>query len=144
MYMYICVHVVSELIPNYVLHCISLQLTFKSTVAAMLELWRSELWSTRQVHIWFNTAWLICGLYTVKSFYFVGTKFHGLMMDMFVDTWICGFQIILNITKVNWYLVELLNSWIVPPTKYKKLNAQQIKMTLQYLIIQSLLHECSS
>jgi len=25
-------------------------------------------------------------------------------MDMFVDTWICGFQIILNITTVNKYL----------------------------------------
>jgi len=31
--------------------------------------------------------------HSVKSFYFVGTKLHCLMMiDMFVDTWICGFS----------------------------------------------------
>jgi len=59
--------------------------------------------------------------------YFVSTKFRGLMtMDMFVDIGICGFQItcIFNITKVNKYFVGILNSWIVLPTKYTKLNVQ--------------------
>jgi len=33
--------------------------------------------------------------YTVKSLNLLGTKFRGLtMIDMLVDTWICGFQII--------------------------------------------------
>jgi len=33
-----------------------------------------------------------------NKFYFMGTKFRHLMtMDMFVDTWICGFEIIQNI-----------------------------------------------
>ena len=46
----------------------------------------------------------------VKSFNFVGTKFRGLtMMDMFVDTWVCGFQIIRNITKVKKYFIGILN-----------------------------------
>jgi len=65
---------------------------------------------------------------TVKTFNVVGTKFRGLMaMAVFVDTWIRGFQIILNITKVNKYVVGILNSWIVLPTKYTKLNVQQIR-----------------
>jgi len=66
--------------------------------------------------------------------YFMGTKFHGLTtMDMFMYTWICGFQILFNITKVNKYFVEILSSWIALPTKYTKLNVQQIKLTSQYL-----------
>ena len=49
--------------------------------------------------------------------YFVGTKFRGLTtMDMFMDTWIHGFQIKLNITKVNKYVVGILDKWIVLPT----------------------------
>jgi len=48
----------------------------------------------------------------------MGMKFRGLMtMDMLMDTWIRGFQIIFDITKVNKYLVEILNSWIAWPTK---------------------------
>ena len=66
--------------------------------------------------------------HTVKSFYLVGTKFHGLTtIDMFVDTWICGFQIIHKNTKLNKYFNRILKSWIVLPTKYTKLNVQQIK-----------------
>jgi len=30
-------------------------------------------------------------------------------MDKFLDNWIRGFQIILNITQVNKYFVEILN-----------------------------------
>ena len=33
---------------------------------------------------------------------------------------------ILNITKVNKYFIEILNSWIVLPTKKTKLKIQQI------------------
>jgi len=74
--------------------------------------------------------------HTVKSFNFVGTKFHSLMtMDMFVDTWIHGFQIILNITKVNKYFIGILNLCIPLPKKYRNLNVQWIKMISQYLVI---------
>jgi len=53
---------------------------------------------------------------TVKSFYFVGTKFRGLTtLDMIVDTWIRGFQIICNSFEVNKYFVGILNSWIAFP-----------------------------
>jgi len=68
---------------------------------------------------------------TVKSFNFVGTKFCGLtivVFDMFVDTWILVFQIICNITEENKYFVGILNSWIVRPTKYTKLNVQRIEI----------------
>ena len=50
---------------------------------------------------------------------------------MFMDTWICGFQIILNTTKVHKNLIEILNLWIVLLTKYRKLNVQQITMISQ-------------
>jgi len=51
----------------------------------------------------------------------MGTKFCGLTaMDIFVDTLVHRFQIILNITKVNRYFVGILNSWIALPTKYIK------------------------
>ena len=44
---------------------------------------------------------------------FVEINFCGLVsMYMFVDTWICGFQITRNITKVNFYFAAFLNSWI--------------------------------
>ena len=47
---------------------------------------------------------------TVKSFIFVYTKFCGLTtMDMYMDTWIHGFQIIWNIANVNNYFIALLN-----------------------------------
>ena len=60
----------------------------------------------------------------VKSFNFVVTKFCGLTtMDMFMDTWKCGFQIIRNINEVNKYYIRILNLWIVLPTK---LNVQRI------------------
>jgi len=74
---------------------------------------------------------------TVKSFNFMGRKLCGLMtMDMFMDTLICGFQIICNITKVIKYFVGILKSKIALPTKNTKLYVQQIKMILPYLKIQ--------
>ena len=69
---------------------------------------------------------------TVKSFYFMGTMFQGLiMMDMFVDTWIHRFS---NKThkfyiKLNQHFGWILNLLIVLP---KKLNVQRIKMFSQY------------
>jgi len=54
-------------------------------------------------------------------------------MDMFLDTGICGFQIIHNITKVNNYFVGILNLWIALPTKNTKLNVQRMKNILQYI-----------
>ena len=79
----------------------------------------------------------LCLRITVKSFSFVDTNnFCGLTtMDMFVDTWMCGFQVILNTTGVNIYFVGILNSWIVLPMTYTKLNVQQIKMSSQYMYI---------
>jgi len=69
---------------------------------------------------------------TVKSLNFMGMKFRGLTtLDMFVDTWFRGFQIIYNITKVNKYFCVTLNSWIVLPPKYTKLNIQPIFMNSQ-------------
>jgi len=43
-------------------------------------------------------------------------------MDMFVDIWIRGFQIIFKITKVKKYIIGILNSWTALPTKEMKLN----------------------
>jgi len=63
----------------------------------------------------------------------MGTKIQGLtMIDMFLDTLICGFQIILNTSKVNKYFVSFLNLWIALPMKDTKLNVQRIKMISQY------------
>ena len=45
-------------------------------------------------------------------------------MDMFMDTLICGFLIICNITKVNKYFVGILKSKIALPTKNIKLYVQ--------------------
>jgi len=78
----------------------------------------------------------ILSVVSLISFYFIGTKFRGLTtMDMFVDTWIRGFQItgIRNITKVNNFFIRILNSWIPQPTKTTKLNVQRIKMILHYI-----------
>ena len=52
-------------------------------------------------------------------------------MDMFVDTWIHGFEIIRNIAEVNKYFVGILNSWIAQPTLNTKLNVQWIKFISQ-------------
>jgi len=41
---------------------------------------------------------------------------------------------LLNITKVNKYFVGILNSWNVIPTKYTKINVQQIKMISWYVV----------
>jgi len=69
---------------------------------------------------------------TGKSFHFVDTKLRGLMtLDMFMDTWICGYKIIQNITKVNYYFIGILNFWIVLHTKYMKLRVQWTKMNSQ-------------
>ena len=71
--------------------------------------------------------------YWIVYFIFMGTNFRGLLAkDIFVDTFIRGFQIIRNITKVNIYFVGILNSCIGLPTKYIKLNVQRIKMISQY------------
>ena len=50
-----------------------------------------------------------------------------MMVDMFMDTLICGFQIIFNITKVNEYFVGILNSWIALPTKNTKFKCPTSK-----------------
>jgi len=42
------------------------------------------------------------------------------------------FQITRNITEVNKYLSGILNSWLVLPMKYEKLNVQWIKMIPHY------------
>ena len=66
-------------------------------------------------------------VYAVKSFNYIGIKFRSLRsMDVFVDILIHGFQIILYITKVNKYLVGILKSLNVRPTKYMELNVQRI------------------
>ena len=60
-------------------------------------------------------------LCNVKSFNFMVSKFRGfMMMDMFMDTLICGFQIKRNITHVNKYFGGILNLWIVLPMKHMK------------------------
>jgi len=68
----------------------------------------------------------------VKSFYFMGTKFHWLTtMDMFVDMWIHGFQIIFINTQVIKYIVGILIVLKVCPTNKIQLNfvkANFIKM----------------
>jgi len=69
-----------------------------------------------------------------ESFNFVGMKLRGLTtLDMFV-TWICKFQLICNITKMNNYIVVILNSWIALPTKYMKLNVKQKLMISQCMV----------
>ena len=51
----------------------------------------------------------------------MGKNIRGLnIMDMFMDIWICGFQIMCNITKVKKYFVGILNLWTALPTKDKK------------------------
>ena len=51
----------------------------------------------------------------------MGMKFYGLtIMDMFVDTWIPGFQIICNITDLNKYFVGDLQLVVCPSSTYKK------------------------
>jgi len=56
-----------------------------------------------------------------------------MILDMFVDTLICGFQIICNIIEVNKYFIGFLNSWIALPTNYTKSNVQQILMISQFI-----------
>jgi len=65
-------------------------------------------------------------------------KFRGLTtMDMFVDTLICGLQIIGDITKVNTYFVRIFNLWIAQPTKkFKQLNVRvSDRKKSQYIVI---------
>jgi len=70
---------------------------------------------------------------TAKSFKFVDTKFRGLtIIDMFEDSWLCGFLNIYKTTKLNKYFIGILNLCIVLPTQNTKLNVQQIKIILQY------------
>jgi len=69
----------------------------------------------------------------------MGTKFHGLTtMNMFVDSWILLFQIIRStfcITKVNNYIVGILNLWIALPTKKHEIKCPMNKtdFTVIYL-----------
>ena len=71
----------------------------------------------------------------VKSFHYMGTKFHGLtIMGMLLDTWIRGFKNIHKITKVNTCFVGILNSWIALPTKNTKYNVQWIKLIWAYVV----------
>jgi len=59
-------------------------------------------------------------------------NFLGLViMNMFVDTWIHGFQIKRNMTEVNEFFIGDLNSWIALPMKYIELNSQRRKMISQ-------------
>jgi len=59
----------------------------------------------------------------MKSFHFMGTKFSGLTMkDMFVDTWICWFQIIRNIIKVKNHFDGFLKSRIPLSTKKQEIK----------------------
>jgi len=72
---------------------------------------------------------------TVNSINFVVTKFHYLQtLGMFVDTWIRGFQIICNITRLKKCFIGILNLWIALPTKYMKLNAPRLLMISQSFI----------
>jgi len=66
----------------------------------------------------------LCLRITVKSFNFVDTnKFCGLTtMDMFVDTWMCGFQVILNTTGVNIYFVGILKFVDCPTNDIHEIN----------------------
>jgi len=41
---------------------------------------------------------------------------------------------------VNKYFVGILNSWIVIPTEYTKINVQQIKMISRYVVNVSFLN----
>jgi len=69
----------------------------------------------------------------VKTFNLMGTKLHGLMTtDMFMDTWIHGFQIIRNITRVNKYFVGFLNSWIALPTKTWYFTVYEIALNVKF------------
>ena len=71
-------------------------------------------WPYRKNGLFFITMYVYFYhlLLTVKSFNFMGTKFRRLMtMDMFIETWICGFQIVGNITKLKW-INTLVGSWI--------------------------------
>ena len=72
--------------------------------------------------------------YTVKSFYFAGTKISWclMMMDMFMDTFI-NFQIKHATININYHFVGILNSWSVP-TKYTKLNIQQTKIKNDFTV----------
>ena len=60
----------------------------------------------------------------------MGTKLRGYMtLDLFMDTWICGFQIIYNSTNlnVNKYFIGILNSWIALPMKYTNEMSKKYK-----------------
>jgi len=60
--------------------------------------------------------------------YFMGTKCRGLtMIRMFMDTWIWGFKIIHNITRVNKCFVGILILWIALPTKNTKFISNDYK-----------------
>ena len=57
---------------------------------------------------------------TVKSFLFCGHQISLIDDNGHVrGPWLCGFQIIFNITKVNKYFVGIFNKWIALPMKKK-------------------------
>jgi len=74
-------------------------LFLKINIIPNLRLWKTLNWKMR--------AFMITDLmhtFIVKSFNFMGTNYRCLTtIDMLVDTWIRGFQIICNIIEVNTY-----------------------------------------
>ena len=56
-------------------------------------------------------------------------KCRGLTtLDIFLDTYIRGFQIICNITRLN--NVRIFNSWVSLPTEYSNFNVQRNYFTV--------------
>jgi len=70
---------------------------------------------------WFDKRFVSMSIVVLWNHYILmGTKFHGLMtMDMFLDAWICGFEIISKIIEMDKYLFGILN-FLDGPTHEKK------------------------
>jgi len=69
----------------------------------MFTIYQTYIYMYAYYYLWCKFSWQFDNTpwNTVKSFNFVGTKLRGLKtVNMLVDTWTCGFKIILNITKV--------------------------------------------
>jgi len=85
-----------------------------------------NFWCTK----WFTR---LVVLYTVKSFNFVGSKFHGFgKKDNFVGTWIRGFCISGNKTRVKINVRWDKSLWLRWTTKSTKFNPPRKLMLLQY------------
>jgi len=97
----------------------------------------------------------IVGIYLIKYFFMVGnsvkalnlrgTKFCGLtIMDMLVDSRICGFQIIWNIcfiTKVNKYFIGILISGLSYPWNTRNWMSHEEKWFYSKVILSVTLHK---